>query len=82
MSTAAIPEGFFVDWDGNLRRTSDPGENFVCDVDLPARYVGVKTPKGALMHEATFYKDEAAVAKAGIKAQLVPGSQPWGKQDA
>ncbi len=81
MSTEAVPEGLFVDWDGNLRRTTDPGAGFVCDVDLMAKYVGVKTPKGILMHEATFYKDQAAVDKAGIKATLVPGSQPWGKQD-
>lgn len=75
-----IPEGLFVDWSGNLRKTSDPGGGFVCDVDLVARYVGVKTAKGMLMHEATFYKDQAAVDKAGIKAKLVPGSEPWGDQ--
>lgn len=75
-----IPEGLFVDWSGNLRKTSDPGGGFVCDVDLAARYVGVKTAKGMLMHEATFYKDQAAVDKAGIKAKLVPGSEPWGDQ--
>lgn len=75
-----IPEGFFVDWSGNLRKTTDPGGGFVCDVDLAARYVGVKTAKGVLMHEATFYKDQAAVDKAGIKGKLVPGSEPWGDQ--
>ncbi|MEY4763351.1 MAG: hypothetical protein RI907_24 [Pseudomonadota bacterium] len=74
--------GFFVDWDGNLRATEDPGEGYLCEVDLPARYVGVKTPKGVLVHEATLYKDLAAVAKAGIQATLVPGSQPWGKPEA
>jgi len=73
--------GFFVDWDGNLRRTDDPGGGYVCEVDSVARYVGVKTPKGVLMHEATLYKDEAAVAKAGIRAQLVPGSHPWGQPE-
>lgn len=77
---SAIPEGLFVDWSGDLRKTTDPGGGFVCEVDLPARYVGVKTVKGVLMHEATFYKDQAAVDRAGIKAQLVPGSQPWGEQ--
>jgi hypothetical protein len=77
---SAVPEGFFVDWSGNLRKTTDPGGGFVCEVDLPARYVGVKTAKGTLMHEATFYKDQASLDKAGIKARLVPGSQPWGEQ--
>jgi hypothetical protein len=34
-----------------------------------------------LMHEATFYKDLAAIERAGIKASLVPGSHPWGSKD-
>lgn len=71
--------GFFVDWDGNLRSTDDPGGGYRCDVDKPARYVGVMSASGALVHEATLYKDLDAVAKAGIRATLVPGSQPWGK---
>lgn len=78
----STPEGLFVDWDGNVRKTTDPGGGYLCDVDTAARYVGVTTKTGTLVHEATFYKDEAAIAKAGIKAQLVPGSHPWGKQDA
>lgn len=79
--TTTTPEGYFVDWNGNIRTTSDPGGGYECEVDLPARYVGIKTPKGALMHEATFYKDMAAIAKAGIKGELVPGSHPWGRPD-
>lgn len=75
------PEGFFIDWDGNARRTTDCGGGYVCDVDLVAKYVGILTPKGTLMHEATFYKDLAAIEKAGIKATLVPGSTPWGRKD-
>lgn len=78
----SIPEGFFVDWDGNVRLTTDPGGGYLCDVDAVARYVGVTTPSGALVHEATFYKDLAAIEKAGIKASLVPGSHPWGNPDA
>jgi hypothetical protein len=75
MSGAA---GYFVDWDGNVRRTDDPGGGYLCDVDMPARYVGVTTRTGALVHEATFYRDLEAIARAGIKAGLVPGSHPWG----
>lgn len=75
-----IPEGYFVDWDGKLRLTTDPGGGYWCDVDTVARYVGIKTKSGALVHEATFYKNLEAVARAGIKAELVPGSQPWGLQ--
>ena len=33
---------------------------------------------GALIHEATLYKTFADLEKAGIKAQLVPGSKSWG----
>ena len=69
--------GFFIDWDGNLRSVEEPGGGYVCEVDIPARYVAVM--KGNLLdHEATLYKTLADVEKAGIKATLVPGSHPWG----
>lgn len=74
-------EGFFVDWNGKIRRVSDPGGGYRCDVDKPARYVGVMSKTGTLVHEATLYKDLEAIAKAGIKGELVDGSHPWGKQD-
>lgn len=76
----STPNGFFVDWDGQLRRTDDCGGGYVCEVDAVARYVAVKSRDGTLVHEATLYRDEAAVAKAGIKAALVPGSTPWGRK--
>lgn len=72
--------GYFVDWDGNIRTTDDPGGGYLCDVDTGARYVGVTTKTGILMHEATLYKDLAAIERAGIKGPLVPGSHPWGTQ--
>lgn len=75
------PEGTFVDWSGNVRRTTDPGGGYVCDVDTQARHVAVNTRSGILAHEATFYKDLAAIERAGIKAALVPGSVPWGRKD-
>lgn len=76
------PEGFFVDWDGNIRSTQDPGGGYLCEVDMVARYVAITTKTGTLMHEGTFYKTVADVEKAGIRASLVPGSHPWGtKQD-
>jgi hypothetical protein len=70
--------GFFVDWNGDLRTTDDPGGGYMCEVDLPARYVAILSKTGALIHEATLYKTQADVDKAGIKAQLVPGSKSWG----
>lgn len=72
--------GYFVDWDGNIRSADDPGGGYLCDVDKVARYVGIKTKSGILMHEATLYKDLAAIERAGIKGALVPGSHPWGKE--
>lgn len=74
--------GFFVDWDGNIRSTDDPGGGYTCDVDTVARYVAVLGKGGSLAHEATYYKTIEDVAKAGIKATLVPGSQPWGLQSS
>jgi hypothetical protein len=70
--------GYFVDWNGDLRSTDDPGGGYMCEVDRPARYVAVMSKTGALIHEATFYKAIADLEKAGIKAQLVPGSKSWG----
>jgi len=75
------PAGYFVDRDGNVRTTTDPGGGYLCDVDAGARYVGIATSTGTLVHEATFYRDLAAIERAGIKAALVPGSHPWGRKD-
>lgn len=77
----AMVQGFFVDWSGNARSTLDPGGGHVCEVDAGARYVAVTTRGGTLVHEASFYRSLADIAKAGITAPLVPGSHPWGKSD-
>lgn len=71
--------GYFIDWDGNVRRTDDPGGDYRCEIDRAARYVGVTTKSVTLVHEATFYRDLDALARAGIKACVVAGSHPWGK---
>lgn len=73
--------GYFVDWDGNARSTSDPGGGYLCEVDTAARYVAIMTNSGALMHEGTLYKSLADIEKAGIKAALVQGSHPWGRKE-
>ena len=75
-----IAAGFFVDWDGNTRSTLDPGGGFLCETDAVARYVAITTQGGTLVHEATYYKSVADIEKAGIKAQLVAGSHPWGRK--
>ena len=73
-------EGFFVDWDGNVRSTADPGGGYLCETDPAARYVAVTTRGGTLVHEGTFYRSVADIAKAGITAPLVAGSHPWGSK--
>ena len=70
--------GFFVDWNGDLRSTDDPGGGYSCEVDLPVRYVAIKNKNGVTIHEATLYRNQADLDKARIKAELVPGSKPWG----
>jgi len=73
-------EGFFVDWDGNARSTADPGGGYLCEIDPVARYVAVITKGGTLVHEGSFYRSVADIAKAGITAPLVAGSHPWGSK--
>lgn len=77
----SVAEGFFVDWDGNIRSTAEPGGGYLCETDTVARYVAITTKTGTLVHEGTFYKSVEDVAKAGIKASLVPGSHPWGSKE-
>lgn len=74
-----IAEGFFVDWDGNARSTLDPGGGYLCETDPAARYVAITTKGGTLVHEGTFYKSVADIEKAGIRAPLVSGADPWGR---
>ena len=73
--------GYFVDWDGNARSTLDPGGGYLCEADHVARYVAIVTKSGAVMHEATFFKNLADIEKSGLKASLVPGTHPWGRPD-
>lgn len=73
--------GYFIDWDGNARSTADPGGGYLCDVDRVARYVGITTRRGTLVHEATLFRSMEDIARAGIKATLVPGSHPWGDKN-
>jgi hypothetical protein len=76
-----MAEGYFIDWDGNARSVVDPGGGYLCDVDRVARYVGITTAGGTLVHEATLYRSLEDIAKAGIRATLVPGAHPWGSKN-
>ncbi|WP_045227045.1 hypothetical protein [Methyloterricola oryzae] len=77
----SVEPGFFVDWNGNARRTEDAGGDFRVEVDMVARYVALYSKGGSLMHEATYYKTLEAMEKKGIKAPLVDGSTPWGMKN-
>ena len=59
--------GYFIDWDGKLRPIDQPGKGLRCEVDRKAKYVMVFNKYGGLDHESTWYPDEAAVQKAGIR---------------
>jgi len=59
--------GYFIDWDGKMRPIDQPGKGLRCEVDIKAKYVMVFNKYGGLDHESTWYADEAAVAKAGLK---------------
>ncbi|MFA5983951.1 MAG: hypothetical protein WC782_08040 [Methylococcaceae bacterium] len=76
-----VVPGYFVDWNGNARRTEDAGGDFVVDVDISSRYVALYTVSGTLMHEATFYKTLEDMEKKGINASLVDGTVPWAMKD-
>ncbi|BDV33777.1 hypothetical protein OGR47_06380 [Methylocystis sp. MJC1] len=77
MSEAAdAPKGYFIDWDGKMRPVSEPGKGLRCEVDLKAKYVMVFNKYGGLDHESTWYPDEAAVTKAGIKVAYADVTAP------
>jgi hypothetical protein len=80
MSGADVADGFFIDWDGNARNTRDAGGGYVIEADPVAKYVAIMQGS-SLVHEATFYKSMEDIKKDGIKAELVPGSHPWGRPD-
>lgn len=68
MSESSVAEnGYFIDWDGKMRPVANPGKGLRCGVDRKAKYVMVFNKYGGLDHESTWYPDEAAVAKAGIR---------------
>jgi hypothetical protein len=72
--------GCLIDWNGNARSVQDAGGDFVVGVDLPSKHVARHTPKGTLMHEATFHRTLDDIARKGVRAELEPGSHPWGLQ--
>lgn len=74
-----VPDGFFVDWDGNTRRTEAPGPGMSCRVydatgcdDEPYQRVDVIDREGFVTHEAVYYPSIEALQAVGVTIQLVP----------
>lgn len=65
----AIP-GFFVDWNGNTRRTEQPGEFFQCIVDVSTAHVDVVDSDGFVVHECSYFPTLAAAEAAGVSVNL------------
>lgn len=64
--------GFFVDWDGKIRRTDAPGAGMTCRV-VERGHTGVDVidADGFVIHEATCFPTLEAVAAAGVVVVLV-----------
>ncbi|HBO7965300.1 MULTISPECIES: hypothetical protein [Pseudomonas] len=63
--------GFFVDWNGDTRRTEQPGEFFECIVDQLAAHVDVIDSEGFVVHECSFFPTLEAVKAAGVTVNLI-----------
>lgn len=63
--------GFFVDWNGNARKTEAPGEGLKCDVDVARSHVDVVDQNGFVIHECVLFKTIEAMQAAGIDVQPV-----------
>jgi hypothetical protein len=63
--------GYFVDWNGNTRRTENPGEPFACIVDEANAHVDVTDSEGFVVHECSYFPTLEAVEAAGIEVRLI-----------
>lgn len=66
------PRGFFVDWNGDTRRTDCPGDDYHCIVDVDRKSVEVCEGDGGVIYEATFFMLLQDVEDAGVAVNLVP----------
>ncbi|MFJ3109918.1 hypothetical protein [Pseudomonas putida] len=63
--------GFFVDWNGDTRRTEQPGDFFECIVDEHAAHVDVVDSEGFVVHECSYFPTLEAVKSAGVTVNLI-----------
>lgn len=63
--------GYFVDWNGDTRRTEEPGEPFECIVNEQNAHVDVVDSEGFVVHECSYFPTLEAVAAAGVMVNLI-----------
>jgi len=63
--------GFFVDWNGDTRRTEQPGDGYECIVNEQTAHVDVVDSQGFVAHECSYFPTLEAVAKAGVSINLI-----------
>ncbi|MGF6281946.1 hypothetical protein ABH908_000021 [Pseudomonas frederiksbergensis] len=68
-------QGFFIDWDGNTRRTEAPGPPFTCQVDVAKKHVVVVDSHGFSVHECVYFSTLDEVRAADITVNLLPDSE-------
>lgn len=66
----AIP-GFFVDWNGDTRKTEMPGGLYKCVVDESRALVEVIDSTGFVVHEGTYFSSLESVEAAGVIVNLI-----------
>jgi hypothetical protein len=62
-------KGFFIDWDGNVRRFENPGDGYRCEIEDDT--VIVLESDGGVAYTATFYPTIYAIEALGIEVCLV-----------
>lgn len=67
---------YFIDWNGQVRSTQDPGPGLCCLVDSVAGRVTVIDKRGSTVHETRAYRSLQALARTGIETVIVPSSLP------
>lgn len=63
--------GYFVDWNGNTRKTEQPGDGYECNVNLEKNHVDVIDSEGFVVHECTYFPTLDSVMAADITVNLV-----------
>lgn len=65
-------QGFFIDWDGNTRRTEAPGPPYTCQVDVATKHVVVVDSHGFSVHECVYFSTLDEVRAEDITVNLLP----------